>query len=186
MTGLFVLWLPVLLSAVVVFLVSSVIHMVLPWHKGDFPVLAAQDKVMDALRVFSLEPGDYLLPRPVNREELRSPAFTEKMKKGPVVLMTVMPPGPISMGRNLGLWFVYAAVVGVFSASVAARTLPVGAAFGQVFPVVGTVAFVGYAVALWQMSIWYSRAWSLTVKATVDGLIYAALTAATFGLLWPR
>jgi hypothetical protein len=31
-------------------------------------------------------------------------------------------------------------------------------------------------VALWQMSIWYRRAWSITLKATVDGLIYALLT----------
>jgi hypothetical protein len=47
-------------------------------------------------------------------------------------------------------------------------------------------AFLGYAGALWQMSIWYRRAWSTTIKATVDGLIYALLTAGTFGWLWPR
>jgi hypothetical protein len=186
MTELYTLWLPVLLSAVIVFLASSVIHMALPWHKGDFPMLANQDKVMEALRPFSIPQGDYLLPRPSGRDELRSPEFAEKMKKGPVVLMTVMPPGPISMGRNLGLWFVYSAVVGLLAGYVAGTTLPVGANFRQVFPVVGTVAFIGYSAALWQMSIWYSRAWSLTVKATVDGLIYAALTAATFGWLWPR
>jgi len=31
MTGLHSLWLPILLSAVIVFVVSSVIHMALPW-----------------------------------------------------------------------------------------------------------------------------------------------------------
>jgi hypothetical protein len=186
MTGLDALWLPTLLSSLVVFVASSVIHMVLPWHKSDYPTLPAQDKVMDALRAFSIPPGDYLIPRPANRQELRSPEFSEKMKKGPVVLMTVMPSGPNSMGRNLALWFVYTTVVGLFAAFVAGRALPVGAVHMQVFPIVASVAFVGYAVALWQMSIWYWRAWSLTIKATVDGLIYALLTAAIFGWLWPR
>ena len=51
---------------------------------------------------------------------------------------------------------------------------------------VGAAAFYCYSVALWQMSIWYRRAWSITLKATVDGLIYALLTAGMFGWLWPR
>jgi hypothetical protein len=56
----------------------------------------------------------------------------------------------------------------------------------RVFRFVGVTAFIGYTVALRQMSIWYRRAWSTTLKATVDGLIYALLTAGTFGWLWPR
>jgi hypothetical protein len=101
-------------------------------------------------------------------------------------MLTVMPNGPMSMGRNLGLWFLYLAVVSLFAAYVAGRALPVGAQYLQVFRFVGTAAFLGYAAALWQMSIWYRRAWSTTIKATVDGLIYALLTAGTFGWLWPR
>jgi hypothetical protein len=186
MTGLETLWLPTLLSSVIVFLVSSVIHMVLPWHKSDYPAVPNQDRVMDAMRPFSMAPGDYLIPRPSNRQELGSPEFAEKLKKGPVMLLTVMPNGPMSMGRNLALWFIYSIVVGVLAAYVAGRALPVGAAYLRVFRFVGVTAFIGYSVALWQMSIWYRRAWSLTIKATVDGLIYALLTAGTFGWLWPR
>jgi hypothetical protein len=51
---------------------------------------------------------------------------------------------------------------------------------------VGATAFIGHAAALWQMSIWYHRAWTTTIKSTVDGLIYALLTAGVFGWLWPR
>jgi hypothetical protein len=159
MTGLDALWLPILLSSVFVFVASSVIHMASPWHKGDYPAVPNQDRVMEALRPFAIPPGDYFLPRPASRKELRSPEFVEKMRKGPVVLLTVMPNGPGSMGRNLGLWFLYCA---------------------------GVAAFIGYSVALWQLSIWYRRAWTATIKATVDGLIYALLTAGTFGWLWPR
>jgi len=186
MTGMSALWLPILLSSVFVFLVSSIIHMASPWHKNDYPALENQDRIMEALRPFSIRPGDYFVPRPANRQELRSPEFIEKMKKGPVIIMTVMPNGPTSMGRNLIQWFVYSVVVGIFAAYVAGRALPSGSPYLQVFRFAGVTAFLGYTLALWPLSIWYRRAWSTTVKATVDGLIYAGLTAGTFGWLWPR
>jgi hypothetical protein len=185
MTGLASLWLPILLSAVLVFVVSSIIHMVLPWHKSDYPKMASEDKVMDALRPLAIPPGDYMVPRPATRSDMRSPEFIEKMKKGPVMVMTVMP-GAMAMGKNLTQWFVYCVVVGVFAGYVAGRALPPGTPYLQVFRFVGTTAFIGYTLALWQMSIWYYRAWSTTIKATFDGLIYALLTAGTFGWLWPR
>ena len=186
MTGLHLLWLPILLSPVIVFVVSSIIHMALPWHKSDYPKVPNEDRVMDALRPFAIPPGDYMIPRPSSREDMRSPEFTEKMRKGPVMMLTVMPNGPMSMVKNLVLWFLYSVVVGLLAAYVAGRALPVGADYLRVFRFVGVTAFVGYSLALWQMSIWYRRAWSATIKATVDGLIYALLTAGTFGWLWPR
>ena len=186
MTGLSALWLPILLSAAIVFVVSSVIHMVLPWHKSDYPRMANEDKVMDALRPLAIPPGDYMVPRPSSRGELRSPQFAEKLKRGPVLVLTVMPNGPMAMGKSLVLWFLYCAVVGVFAAYVAGRALHPGASYLEVFRFAGATAFIGYSLALWQMSIWYRRAWSTTVKTTADGLIYALLTAGTFGWLWPR
>jgi hypothetical protein len=55
----------------------------------------------------------------------------------------------------------------------------------MVFRVVGTTAFMGYALGLWQMSIWYKRSAVTTLKSTFDGLVYACLTAGAFGWLWP-
>ena len=186
MTGLSALWLPILLASVIVFVASSIIHMVLPWHKTDYPKVPDEDRVRDALRPFAIPPGDYMVPRCDDTKELRTPEFAEKMNQGPVIVMTVLPNGQWSMGRNLGLWFLYCAVVGVFAAYVAGRALPAGASYAHVFQFVGATAFIGYALALWQMSIWYRRAWSTTIKATIDGLIYALLTAGTFGWLWPH
>jgi hypothetical protein len=186
MTRLLALWIPILLSSVIVFVVSSVIHMAPLWHKNDYPKLPNEDRIMEALRPLAIPPGDYLIPRPSSREDMRSPEFAEKMKKGPVMIFTVIPNGPMAMGKNLVLWFLYSAVVGLFAAYVAGRALPFGTPYLRVFRFVGTTAFIGYSVALWQMSIWYHRAWSTTIKATVDGLIYALLTAGTFGWLWPR
>jgi hypothetical protein len=186
MVGLSALWVPISLSAVMVFVVSSVIHMFLPWHKNDYAKLPNEDRAMDALRSLGITPGDYMLPRPSSTEEMRSPAFTEKMKRGPVMMLTVIPNGPVAMGNFLAQWFVYSIVVGTLAAYVTGRALPVGAPYLQVFRFVGATAFMGYSVALGQMSIWYHRAWSTTIKATVDGLLYALLTAGMFGWLWPR
>jgi hypothetical protein len=185
MTGLSALWLPILLSAVLVFVASSLIHMASPWHKSDFPKMANEDQVMDALRPLAIPPGDYFFPRPGQREDMKSPAFAEKVKKGPVVLMTVMP-GGMAVGRNLVMWFLYVVVISAFAAYIAGRALPPGAVYLQVFRFAGATAFIGYSAALWQMSIWYRRAWLTTIKSTVDGLIYASLTAGVFGWLWPR
>jgi hypothetical protein len=185
MTSLASLWLPILLSAVIVFIASSLIHTLPLWHETDYPKLPNEDKVMDALRPFAIAPGDYMLPRPT-RAERKSPEFAEKVRRGPNVILTVLPNSQWSMGRDLGLWFVYVLAVSVFAAYVAGRALSPGAEYLEVFRFAGVAAFLGYSVALWQMSIWYRRAWSTTLKATFDGLIYALLTAGTFGWLWPR
>jgi hypothetical protein len=185
-TALSALWLPILTSTVIVFAASFVIHMALPWHRSDYPKAPNEEKLMEALRPLAPPPGDYMIPRASSMEEMRSPGFAERMKKGPVMIFTVRPNGPFSMGKNLVQWFIYCAVVGFFAAYVASRALPSGAHYLRVFQLAGATAFVAYALALWQMSIWYGRSWSTTVKATVDGLVYALLTAGTFGWLWPR
>lgn len=186
MTPLGALWLPVLLSAVIVFVASFVLHMVLPFHKADYLKMPKEGEVMEALRRFEIPPGDYMVPRPDSPADMKSPEFLEKMKQGPVVVMTVIPGGVPSMAGNLAQWFVYCLVVGVFAGYVASRALGPGTDYLQVFRFVGTVAFVGYSLALWQFSIWYKRSWATTVRSTVDGLVYGLLTAGTFGWLWPR
>ena len=186
MITLAALWLPILLSAVVVFLASSVIHMMTPWHKGEYPPVPNEDGVMNALRPFAIPPGDYMVPRCLEFKDMKSPEFQEKMKKGPIVVMTVLPNGVISMGRSLTLWFLYNIVVSLFAAYVASRAVPVGASYLEVFRFAGVMAFACYAVALWQMRIWYNRALRATVTSTLDGLLYACLTAGVFGWLWPQ
>ena len=186
MVSLAALWLPILLSAVLIFIVSSIIHMLTPWHAGDFRRLPDEEKVMDALRPFDLPPGAYVAPRPASMKEMSSPEFAEKIKRGPNVMLQVMANQTGGMGRQLVLWFVYTIVVAGLSGYVAGHALGPGANYLQVFRFVGTAAFLGFAAGLWQMSIWYSRPWSVTLRTTIDGLIYALVMAGTFGWLWPR
>ncbi len=186
MVGMRGLWLPIVLSAVIVFVVSSIIHMALPWHKSDYPDVPDEDRILDALRPFSLPPGDYMMPKAKSMDDLKSPAFREKLNRGPKLVMTVMRNGDTGMGRSLALWFVYLLVVSVFSAYVSGRALSGGASYLQVFRFAGVTAFLAYSMALWQQSIWFQRKWTLALKGTMDGLIYALFTAGTFGWLWPR
>lgn len=187
MISLTALWLPILLSAVIVFVVSSIIHMALSfWHKNDCLKVPNEDKMMDALRPLAIPPGDYMVPRCDSMADMKSPAFAEKMKKGPVIVFTVLPNGPVTMGKSLVLWFLYSIVISIFAGYVGSRALHVGSHYLEVFRFVGTAAFLGYTGALAQFSIWYGRNWVTTVKGIIDGLIYALMTAGTFGWLWPR
>lgn len=186
MTSLAALWLPILVSAIVVFIASSIIHMATPWHKADYRKIPNEDEAMNALRTVAIPPGDYMMPNCSDMKEMKSAAFIAKREKGPVMIATVLPNGPVAMGASLAQWFVYGLVVSFFAAYVAGHALPVGARYPQVFRFAGVTAFVGYALALWQMSIWYRRSWGTTLRSTIDGLIYALLTAGTFGWLWPR
>jgi hypothetical protein len=181
-----VLWLPILLSSVFVFFVSAAIHMATPWHRSDYNKLPSQDPVMDALRPFSIPPGDYMVPRGEEMKDMRTPEFKEKITKGPVIVMTVFPNGMWGIGKNLVLWFIYLIVISSFVAYMCYHTVPAGASVRHIVRVAGLTAFLGYAPALWQMSIWYRRSWCTTIKATIDGALFAAVTAATFVWFWPK
>jgi len=188
MVSLTALVIPLLVSAVVVFIASSIIHMVLPYHKTDLRKLPdpQEDAVLDAVRRLDLLPGDYAVPHPGSMDRMKDPAFIARMKKGPLLLMTVAPGAAPSMGTSLTLWFVLIVVVNLFSGYIASRALGPGTDYLQVFRFVSATAFMGYSLASVNESIWYRRSWSRTIKSVFDGLVYALLAAGVFGWLWPR
>jgi hypothetical protein len=186
MVALTSLWLPILLSAVVAHIASSLLHMVVGHHAGDLSKLPQEDALLDAVRSAGVGPGDYLAPRPDSIGALKDPAYRDKRRRGPVLLLTVMANGDMQMGKLLTQWFIYLLIVFVLSAYVACHALPPGASYLKVFQVVGTVAFMGFALGYPPNSIWWQRRWSSTVRYMIDGLVYALLGAGVFGWLWPR
>jgi hypothetical protein len=177
--------LPVVVSAVLVFLLSFVLHMLLPWHKGDYSTLPNETAALDAIRALSIPPGEYIAPRPAGMADMKSPEFQEKMKRGPVFILS-MQPGMGSMGRSLGLWFVYLLIVAGLAGHIAMRVIPRPVDAYLVFHTVLYTSFMGYCFALWQMTVWYRRPWIITLKATIDGLLYGLVTAAVFVWLGPK
>src|SRR5947207_11049250 len=170
MTPLVSLWLPILLSAAGVFLGSSVLHMFTPWHKSDYLKVPNEDRVMDTLRPLAIPPGDYMMPRPGSTAEMRSPAFVERFKKGPVMMFTVMPGGSMAMGKNLIQWFLFSVVAVIFAELVAGSALPPGASSRAAFHFGGLTAFVAYTLALWPMTTWSGLSWITAITARVAGL----------------
>jgi hypothetical protein len=180
------LWLPILVSAVFVFLISSVIHMVLGYHANDFKSPPNEGAFADAIRKLNLAPGDYGYPMARTRKEMNSPEYLEKRKQGPLLIMTTWSPADASMGRPLVLWFLFSIIVGMFAAYVAGRACGPDATYLAVFRFAGVTSFVAYTFGGWPASIWYKRSWTATLKNTFDGLVYGLVTGGVFGWLWPR
>jgi len=179
------LWLPILLSAVFVFIASTILHMLIPIHKGDYQKLPGEEKVLAEMRTQGVQPGEYMFPSACSMKEMATPEMIEKYTKGPVGFMTVVPSGPWAMGKNLVQWFCYSILVSVFTAYVADHALSAGAEYLAVFRLTGTVAIVAYAFANIPNSIWRGTPWSITLKFAFDGIIYGLVTAGAFGWLWP-
>jgi hypothetical protein len=186
MVGLGALWLPILLSSVVVFIASSLIHMALKYHATDFSGMPGEAAVAEAMRRQGVGPGNYMIPHCGSHAEARTPENLKRFEDGPVGVFMIAPRGMPNMGRHLTLWFLYTVAIGFMVAYVASRTLAPGAEYLTVFRLVGTVAFLAYAGSEPVQSIWKFVHWSTTAKLVLDGLIYGLLTAGVFGWLWPN
>lgn len=178
------LWLPGVVSALVVFFLSSILHMALKYHKADYKQLAGEDAVADALRRAAPAPGAYAMPY-VEPSQFKDPAVRKRFEDGPVAQILVMRPGPPAMGKYLSQWFLYCLLTSFVAAYVARHTLAVTTPGLEVMRITGTVAFVAYAFGPLQNSIWRAMPWSNTLRDLLDAAIYCLATGIVFRLLWP-
>jgi hypothetical protein len=186
MVPVIALWWQILLAAVLVFVVSSIIHMVLRYHKTDFKRLPDEEAVRTVLGKLDLPPGQYAFPCVQDMKQMKTPEVMKKYQEGPVGILTMLPKGPVNMGKHLLQWFVYSIVISVFVAYVTGRTQAAGAQYLAVFRIAGTTAWLGYAGAHLWAGIWKGVPRSCVTKDTFDGLVYALATAAVFAGFWPR
>lgn len=180
------LWLPIIVSAVCVFLVSSIIHMALKfWHASDYKGLPNEDEIGAAIRSGSPAPGMYVLPH-CRMEDMKKPEVRAKYDSGPVAYLIVRPNGVPNMGKYMVEWFVYCLIVSIFAAYLGSLSLGVGAPAIQVMRSVATAAFMAFGLAALPNAIWWGQPWSSTVKALIDGGIYALVTGVVFIWMWPH
>jgi Na+/melibiose symporter-like transporter len=179
--GITDLWLPILVSAAVCWVMSAIIWAALKYHNRDYKRTADEDSVRAALK--GNEPGYYLLPYCLDPNELKNPEVKQKYEEGPLAYITMLPNGVPAMGGKLISMFIYFAIVGVLCAYFVSRTLGPDADYLAVFRVAGTVAFVANSFAIVPESIWFGRPWAMTIKNIVDALIYGLLTGGVFGWL---
>ncbi len=182
------LWLPILVTAVFVFIASSVIWMATPIHKGDYTVPPDEDGIVRVLRERSFKPGQYYIPW-CSGANMKDPAFLERMKTGPWAMMYVMS-GPPSFGKSLGLWFVSQIFIASLVAYVAGTALPTAAenevTYLRAFQIAGGTALCAHAACWMENSIWRGLPWRISFVKLIDGTIYTCITAGVFGWLWPH
>ena len=185
MTGILQLWLPILTTAVLIFVASSLIHMVFKWHNSEYGKLANEDAVRAAIRAGSPAPGQYVLPHCADMKEMQGEAMQKKYVEGPIAFMTVRKNGPPTMGTALSLWFVYCLIIAAVTGCIALHVSGVNANANRAGSLVGVMSFLTYVGGSVQMGIWMGKPWSSVAKDALDGLIYAGISALVFAWLWP-
>lgn len=186
MNAVALLWLPILLAAVFVFIASSIVHMVLKWHASDYNGFSNEDDVAAALRAGQPKPGIYVIPYCKDMKEMGSPQMQEKYRQGPMAKIVLRAGQVPSMGKPLAQWFVYCLVVSLLCALIAAPLLGSAASGHAIFHVTGLAAILGYAVGSFVQGIWWGQPWGAVFKDSADGILYAIVTGATFAWLWPH
>ncbi|MGD9693400.1 MAG: hypothetical protein AB7G17_07645 [Phycisphaerales bacterium] len=179
------LWLPILLSAIGVFVASSVIWMFLPIHKNDYKKFPDEEAVMSAVRAQNAGPGLYFFPFCKHGPEMKDPVFLEKMKAGPwgtVILFAGQP----NMGKTLPLWLINNLILATVSAYVVTLAAPAGADFMTVFIPAAIATLLGYAGGTLTTIIWKGEPASNAIKSLLDAVVYAAITGAIFAAMWPK
>jgi hypothetical protein len=179
------LWLPVIVSAIVVFVASSVMHMALKYHKADYKGLPNEEAALEVLGKGNPAPGLYFFPYCPDHKLMKESAMKAKFDKGPIGLLTIYPKGGPAMGKLLGLWFLFALFVSFTAAYVARHTLQPGANGLLVMQITGAVAFTGYGISHISDSIWKGQPWSNTARALLDAVIFSVLTGLVFRCFWP-
>jgi hypothetical protein len=186
MMSLASLLLPVVLSSILVFITSSLIHMVLKYHTSDYRPLPNEDAVRAAIRSGNPTPAQYIIPYCSSMKEMESPQMKHKFAEGPVGVLNLRQPGAQGMGPSLVQWFVFSLIVSFFIAYIASHSIAPGTPYLAVFRIVGAIGFLAYSAGQIPAAIWMGKPWSIAWKEMLDGLLYGLVTAGTFGWLWPR
>ncbi len=186
MNALLALGFPVLVSAVVVFVISSLVHMAFKWHASDYGRFADEDAVRAALNARRPAPGRNVIPFCGDMKEMGSEAMRQKYREGPVGPITLGPVGVPVLGKFLGQWFVWTLVVAAVAGVAALRLQGAGAAHARgaaELAALVTLAAHGFGTVI--ESIWAMRPWSSSAKYLLDAALYAAGTYGVFLQLWP-
>lgn len=178
------IWLAVIVAAALVFVASSLIHMVFKWHNADFLKLGNEDEVRDAIGRTRPAPGQYVVPHCVDMKDLQSPDMQKKFVDGPVGFVIVRPSGLPKMGGHLARWFALNLLVAATAACIVA-VVP-GAGSHRIFHVAALITFIAYAGGAVSDGIWKGEPWKSVAKDLLDALIYGVVSGIAFAWLWPH
>jgi hypothetical protein len=187
------LWLPIVVSAVAVWVLSAVFWMLINHHDGDYAALPKDGEIdlVTKLRSLGVQPRVYLFPHVANCNDDKK-VQQQKFVEGPCGTLTVFPkPDGAQMGRNMVLSVLLYLAVSIVMAYLGSLALPVHAkenapSFAKVFQFMGTAGVLGYAFAHVPGAVWFGATKRAIVLNILDGVVYGLAAGAVFAWLWPR
>jgi hypothetical protein len=179
------LWLPILVSAAAIWIISAVVWMAMPHHKRDFINLPDEDGFMDDLRKRGIKPGNYVFPDFRDPKAMKSEKVQKALEEGPVGHLSVWPP-PLTMADKLVGTFVVYLVVSTLIAYLTRVALPGAAPFAKVFQVAGTAGILAYSFSHIPNGLWFGSYKRTIVANIMDGIVYGLITGAIFAWRWPH
>lgn len=177
--------LPIIVASVAVFFASFLSWMVLQLHRDDWRKLAKEDEFLQAVRSCDVPPGNYMFPGCNSPEEAKSEEHQKKWADGPSGTLTVYGNCGMgaSMGKNLGLQFLYFCAVNFCLAYLATLGVSRGADFMTVFRFVSTAGLMTFLAAIVPHAIWFK---SRIVGHVIESVAFAAITGAIYAAMWPK
>ena len=182
MSFLLMLWLPILLTSIVVFVLSALAWTVSPHHRGDFKSTECEDSLLKFFREAKIRPGRYMFPFS-SGDPNKDPVIKQKMIDGPVGTLTVFK--GIDMKSNLIWTYVFFLVTSTLIAYLAwfAMDGHPDKSFMRVFRLVGTASILIYSCSAIPNDIWFKRPMATNL---IDGVIYGLTTGLIFAAMWPK
>jgi mannitol-specific phosphotransferase system IIBC component len=180
MTFFFALWLPILVSAVVLFIASSIAWTVLTHHFHDHNKLPNEEEFMAQVRSMELPNATYIFPLYLSHKDAQNPDNVKRYNDGPrgVIMLWDVP----NIGRNLGLTFLYFFIIATVTAYIGWASMGPGVGFLKAFQVIGAIGVLVFASSGQLNAIWFPRR---TLNDFLDGVVFGVLMGLVFGLLWP-
>ena len=176
------LWLPIVASAVLLFVLSAASHMALPWRRNEWGRITESEALQASLE--GLRPGLYAFPAAPDPKQQMTKEWRDRWAKGPSGWLTIAPRAPVDMGRNMALSVVAYLLVACLAAYVAWHALGPAPHGRAVFRLVGTLGFMSFGVGTVFESIWYHRPWRAYASDALDALLSGLVMAAAFAWLW--
>lgn len=178
------LWLPILIASVCVFFASSIIWMILPYHKKDIQFLPNEGELTSKVSEMNIKPGLYMFPNCQDAKDMKSEEFRAKWNAGPWGMITVQGQQP-NFPMNLLKTFLAYLFITIFVAYIAGVALPKGAEYMQVFQVIGAAAVLGHCMGGLAGDFFLGKPTRFIITGFVDGVIFAMITAGVIASMWP-
>jgi hypothetical protein len=155
------LWLPILIATVCVFFTSSIIWMLLPYHKPDIKFIPNETEFDEAMA-----------------------KLKARWKSGPWGTINVMGQQP-NFAINLLKTFIAYGLITTMVAYIAGMSVGPGAEYMHVFRAVATAGVLGHCMGGLANAFFMGTPTRFIFTSFIDGVIFALITAGVIASMWP-